>query len=61
MFLKINEMFFEMFPIINFTLGCGHCKAMKPAYMEAADELKTQKVCRIRSLCYSLGLGKGGC
>ncbi|CAB3986332.1 disulfide-isomerase A5-like, partial [Paramuricea clavata] len=23
---------------------CGHCKAMKPAYVEAADEMKTQKV-----------------
>lgn len=25
--------------------GCGHCKAMKPAYMEAAQELHSKNVC----------------
>ena len=25
--------------------GCGHCKAMKPAYMEAAQELNSKNVC----------------
>ena len=26
--------------------GCGHCKAMKPAYMEAAEELHSKNVSR---------------
>ena len=28
---------------VNF-LGCGHCKAMKPAYMDAAQELANKNV-----------------
>lgn len=27
-----------------FILGCGHCKAMKPAFAEAAAKLHDQKV-----------------
>ena len=25
-------------------VGCSHCKAMKPAFIEAANELKAKKV-----------------
>ena len=28
---------------VNFS-GCGHCKAMKPAYMDAAQELANKNV-----------------
>jgi thiol-disulfide isomerase/thioredoxin len=35
-----------------FSVGCGHCKAMKPAYMEAADEMKALKVWTISGLVY---------
>ena len=30
--------------IFLFSTGCGHCKAMKPAYGEAARKLKTDGV-----------------
>jgi len=35
-------------------LGCGHCKAMKPEYTDAAKTMKDEEVSPVNSLCYSI-------
>lgn len=40
--LDIYSLIWSIFIHIS---GCGHCKAMKPAYMEAAQELHNKNVC----------------
>ena len=35
----------------NFNIGCGHCKAMKPAYGEAASLMKSKQVKLLTSFC----------
>ena len=38
---KMNLFLFHFFTSLP---GCGHCKAMKPAYTEAAQTMKEQQV-----------------
>ena len=52
---KMNLFLFHFFTSLP---GCGHCKAMKPAYTEAAQTMKEQQVQLVKGWFYHEDVSK---